>query len=416
MASKKSEGLPTDSERNSLQQARPRERKRPPEEPTERVTKGAPLNGIARGPSRRPAATPSSEPKKADDAQKASAERPKSTAAQPVEGVPDTGAIPDHIRRRFVQVGRKYYFPDGARAFTDRGHRLTTASENSEVVKSLVEIAKTRGWGEISVHGSERFRREAWTVAKAAGLEVRGYRPTAFEEAKLVRLVAEGNSPERRVAPLPDAALARREPGDRGAPQVVGKLLEHGRAPYRQDPKEGMSYFVRLETPRGERTVWGVDLERAFKESITQPKTGDPIGLVPARRDAVQIQVPERDADGKVSGQRRLDTHRNRWILEKQEFFEQRTRAAQTLMDTSVPAKQAVKSHPELVGTYLQVKAAELAAKNLRSPADREQFVDRVRSALAEAVARGEPLPKVRMKDKVPVRRAPRATEQAQAR
>ena len=75
------------------------------------------------------------------------------------------------MRRRFVQVGRKYYFPDGARAFTDRGHRLTTASENTEVIKSLVDIAKSRGWEEIVVHGSERFRREAWFAAKTAGIE-----------------------------------------------------------------------------------------------------------------------------------------------------------------------------------------------------------------------------------------------------
>ena len=46
--------------------------------------------------------------------------------------------IPDHIRKRFVQVGHRYYFPDGAHAFTDRGTRLVTPSENTEVVKSLI--------------------------------------------------------------------------------------------------------------------------------------------------------------------------------------------------------------------------------------------------------------------------------------
>src|SRR5258708_38193884 len=34
--------------------------------------------------------------------------------------------VPEDVRKRFVQVGAKYFFPDGARAFTDRGHRLTT--------------------------------------------------------------------------------------------------------------------------------------------------------------------------------------------------------------------------------------------------------------------------------------------------
>jgi putative DNA primase/helicase len=414
MADKKSDGAPVDSERNSLKQARPRERKRPIQESTERVVGGASVNAIEKASSRQTAAAsaPPAPSKLAGEPERPSGSRFKSTRTDREADSPHPDAMPELIRRRFVQVGRKYYFPDGARAFTDRGHRLTTASENSEVIKSLVEIAKTRGWGDISVHGTERFRREAWTTAKMAGLEVRGYRPTKFEEGKLVRMLAEKASPERRAAPLPMPPGAARE----GVPQFVGKLLEHGRAPYKQDPKEPMSYFVRLETSRGERTVWGVDLERAFKESLTQPKAGDEVGLIPARRDAVRINVPERDAKDQVSGQKSLDTYRNRWVVEKQAFFDDRTRAAQTLLNPSVTPKQGVKDHPELVGTYLQVKAAELAATKIRNAADRQQFLERVRGALAEAVARGEPLPRIQMKDKSPTRRTARAAEQAQAR
>jgi len=419
MADKKSGGgVPADSERNSLQQARPRERKRPPQEPSERAPGGAPLNAIAKAAARQAAAA-AAQPapaKPSEDIEKPSAERSKGHKAERVEETPDPQAVPEHIRRRFVHVGRKYYFPDGTRAFTDRGHRLTTASENTEVVRSLVEIAKTRGWSEISVHGTERFRREAWVTAKMAGLEVRGYRPTEFEESKLVRMLAEKASPERRVAPLPSAGASSSEPGDKENPRIVGKLLEHGRAPYKQDPKEAMSYFVRLETSRGVRTIWGVDLERAFKESLTRPQTGDQVTLLPARRDAVKINVAERDAEGKVSGQKSLEAHRNRWVVEKQSFFEERARAAQTLRDPAVTPKRGASDHPELIGTYLQVKAAELAAKQLKNPADRQQLLASVRSALADAVARGEPLPKVQVKDKAPPRRAPRAAEQSQAR
>ena len=54
-------------------------------------------------------------------------------------------AVPEHIHRRFVAVGHRYYFPDGAHAFTDRGSRLTTKSENTEVIKSLIAIAESRG-------------------------------------------------------------------------------------------------------------------------------------------------------------------------------------------------------------------------------------------------------------------------------
>src|SRR6266446_4697080 len=85
--------------------------------------------------------------------------------------------IPEDVRRRFTQVGNRFYFPDGTRAFTDRGSRIISASENTEVIKSLITIAQTRGWTDLTVSGTERFRREAWFVAREAGVVVRGGKP-----------------------------------------------------------------------------------------------------------------------------------------------------------------------------------------------------------------------------------------------
>src|ERR1700728_951070 len=101
-----------------------------------------------------------------------------------------SAAVPDDVRRRFVQVGRRYHFPDGARAFTDRGSRLTTPSENTEVIGSLVAIAQARGWETISLSGTDRFRQEAWFQARLTGLEVRGYVPKEAEQERLARAVA----------------------------------------------------------------------------------------------------------------------------------------------------------------------------------------------------------------------------------
>ena len=99
---------------------------------------------------------------------------PERTAPLPTE---DHQTVPDHVRRRFVQVGRKYYFPDGARAFTDRGRRLTTPSENTEVIRSLVTIAHARGWNEIVVRGTDSFRREAWFAPAKMNRRELGGRP-----------------------------------------------------------------------------------------------------------------------------------------------------------------------------------------------------------------------------------------------
>jgi hypothetical protein len=47
----------------------------------------------------------------------------------------------------------------------------------------------------------------------------------------------------------------------------------------------------------------------------------------------------------------------------------------------------------------LQLRAAELAAKEFKTSDDRRRFVKSVRLALAESIARGEPLPPVRLKE-----------------
>jgi hypothetical protein len=350
---------------------------------------------------------PSKTPRKDSGAQpQAAAQRASFSSSKPTQ--PDS--VPEEIRKRFVQVKNRFYFPDGARAFTDRGNRLTTASENTEVIRSLIVIAQARGWSEITVRGTERFRKEAWFAARSVGLNVRGYQSSEFEQSHLIRTLSrERSALSNEAAPAP--ADARQQPDvearnqERRGGLLTGRLADHGRATYRHDPREPMSYFVKLETPRGNRVIWGVDLERAFKESLTKPQVGDEAGLRAVRQDSVKVRAHKRDDLGQVI-ERDLETHRNRWILEKRAFFESRAEAARTVRDATVNPKQAVQKHPELVGTYLQVRAAELAAKQFRDPQDRELFVAKVRSALADSVARGEPLPPVRLRERA-AERAP---------
>ena len=176
-----------------------------------------------------------------------------------------------------------------------------------------------------------------------------------------------------------------------------------------------MSYFVKLKTAHGERVVWGVDLERAFKESLTRPQTGDEVGLRSLRQE--KVKIPVRDDVGRVTGEGEVERVRNRWIVEKREFFEVRAAAARSIQDPAVSAKQAVRQHPELVGTYLTVHAAELAAKHIRDPDDRARFVAMVRATLAHSVARGEPQPAVRLRERAKVRTPdPREREPESAR
>lgn len=374
--------------------------------------------------------TPSRSPR---EAQKELTRGPQPATAKPAEVPPaatpaanaadaDPRTVPQSVRDRFVQDGRRFYFSDGAPAFKDFGKRLTTPSENTEVVASLIEIAQARGWTEIAVRGTERFRREGWWQARLAGLAVRGYKPNAVEQAQLVRAFARGSDapevglrresgPERassespRPVPSPGSQDTVRQAGptkNSGRPpeRIVGKLLDHGADTYRHDPHEEPSYFVRIQTPEGKREFWGRDLERAMKKSLSQPQIGEEVTLQRTGREPVTVKRHERDADGRVVKEKDFNTYRNRWAIERSEFFESRAAAAGTLRDPSIGRKRAVREHPELRGSYRNLRAAEIAARGMRDPEDQRRFVSMVRGALADQVERGEPLQPVRLRER----------------
>lgn len=345
-------------------------------------------------------------------------------AASPVQRADsDPWTVPQSVRDRFVQDGNRFFFPDGAAAFKDLGRKLTTASENTQVVHSLIQIARSRGWTEVSVTGTERFREEAWRQGRLAGLNIRGYRPSEEQQAQLIRAIARNPaSPSERadsVSSEPTSTAPRstepqalaRSSGNLGAdarpsPQerIAGRLLEHGRDSYRHDPHEEASYFVRLQTLQGAREVWGKDIERAVAKSLTQPKVGDEVILQRTGREAVTVRRSEKDPGGQVSP-REVGVYRNRWVIEKREFFEERDKAASTLRDTSIEAREGTQKHPELAGSYLNLRAAELVARRMRDPQDQLRFVALVRGALADSIARGEPLQPVRLRERASVRR-----------
>jgi hypothetical protein len=179
--------------------------------------------------------------------------------------------------------------------------------------------------------------------------------------------------------------------------------LDHGRDAYRHDPNEESSYFVRLQTRDGPREVWGKDIERAVAKSLTQPQIGDEVVLQRTGRDAVTVKRQERDVDGQLQS-KDVSVFRNRWVIEKHEFFEARAATAEALRDEAIGPREAVRQHPELTGTYLNLRAAELASRTLRDPQDRRRFVAQVRRALADDIERGEPLQPVRLRERIATR------------
>ena len=134
-------------------------------------------------------------------------------------------------------------------------------------------------------------------------------------------------------------------------------------------------------------------------KSLTQPQRGDEVILQRTGRDAVTVQRQENHAVGQIQS-RPVDVYRNRLVIEKREFFEERAEAARIVRDDTIKPREAVREHPELAGTYLSLRAAELAARGLRDSEDQRRFVAQVRRALADDIKRGEPLQPVRLRER----------------
>jgi hypothetical protein len=195
--------------------------------------------------------------------------------------------------------------------------------------------------------------------------------------------------------------FAKRQIGPRrGGSLLVGRLTEHGRANYQFRTDENASYYVKLLTSRGAKTLWGKDLERALTSGETRPKVGDLIGARRAGRETVTVTARRRVADGRIVAEEAHYAHRTRWIVEKVQFFAERARLARRLRDEQVDIRETVRAHPELKSSFLSVRAAQdFAARRIADPKDRERFLSLMREAMAASIQKGEPLPAVRLRD-----------------
>ena len=343
---------------------------------------------------------PRREPERASARGAADSSGPVDQTTGPLRG---RDAVPPAVRDRFLVVGRDYFFPDGALAFQDRGDKLTTRSENTEVIRALVEIATVR-WSAVTVTGSDRFRKAAWEAGMRAGIAVRGYVATEVERARWEgREQKATEDPRSRSvpgspttsAPQPAPAAARE-----GRPPLViaGQLLAHGAERYAFRPTERMSYYVKLRTDEGqERTIWGTDLARAMAE--VAPDNGDVIALRPLGRERVTIHTPQFEADGQRGPDRERQAHRNRWQIERVARSDRRQAAADVLRDEKTKPSEGAERFPELADAYLHLKAAErLADVRIADPAQRGQFVALVREALAQRHGIGESAPAARLR------------------
>lgn len=237
----------------------------------------------------------------------------------------------EEVRGQFRVNGGVYRFKDGTRAvaFTDRGGRLTSASNDARAARAVAAMADGKGWTSIQVSGHAEFRREAWLEARSRGLSVRGYKPTEQDLAELDergakrepnRVNPDAREPiadtERDTESQSHASNPVKPSGPRSKSRndsLNGELIDHGPAPYKDDPDASDSYRVRVQTDTGPQDAWGVDLNRAIAKSGAEP--GDVISLTRGGSETVTVDSKVRDEAGRVVGTERIEANRNQWMV-----------------------------------------------------------------------------------------------------
>jgi len=187
---------------------------------------------------------------------------------------------------------------------------------------------------------------------------------------------------------------------------LVGVLVAHGKAPYRQDPEAKTSYFIQVRmleteqgaasrraheeqnarpidgrTPRRAPSIhdggvverWGADLERAIRQSRSHVQ----IGQVVAAKIVDRRRIPPEPGSQEMR-------YKNTWQVETVQHVARQHRFARAVNENRRNARQDGVEGPEALALYMIQEGAErLAAVRYVDAGDREAFVTRVREFFA---------------------------------
>ncbi len=107
--------------------------------------------------------------------------------------------VPEHLGKHYTKDGNAYKsaYREDKIEFVDRGNRMHAYQPvTTFTVRSMTEIAESRGWKELEVTGTDKFKQSAYIEAASRGLQVKGYEPTP-KDAEIL-----GRREERKAAEL----------------------------------------------------------------------------------------------------------------------------------------------------------------------------------------------------------------------
>jgi len=256
-----------------------------------------------------------------------------------------TNDIPERVASRYIRLKNQYYFLDKTLAFEDGGKKLKLETENVTVIRDALSIAENRSWQTITVSGTDNFKHQVWREASLKGIEVVGYKPTGLEQAELEKTKA-AQEEKGQTSNGPQGKTTTHQ----GDGIINGILLAHGSDHYKHDKNEKGSYYVKLDVDGQERTIWGVDLDRAVNESETNIAIGDDIKIKNIGQRDVTVMVDVLDDKKNKIGVEEKTVKRNSWLVEKAESFDEilkKDELAQAKSSTQEPLKaQAIDKNP----------------------------------------------------------------------
>jgi hypothetical protein len=289
--------------------------------------------------------------------------------------------IPEALLNRYAMKDHVYYskMRDKGLVFEDKGRSISAKSSDPDDIRAMMDLAKAKNWSKIKISGTEEFKREVWLAASMQGIAVEGYKPSPQDislledaksktrnkidfvepEIKVNTPQAAAPQPPEQVQPAPNAPLTAPDTTivkDEGA-----VLVAHGMAKYLNDAKNTNSYYVQTrDAQSAEKTVWGVDLERAIKDSGAS--IGDKVLIANEGQKLVIITVPVRGANGSVIGSEQKEALRNTWAIQK-------PTSAEIAIVAVANAKGAGPKVQAMIKQKMAVATSQLAAKGIEIPA-----------------------------------------------
>jgi len=185
---------------------------------------------------------------------------------------------------------------------------------------------------------------------------------------------------------------------------ITGRLEAHGRANYQFEANGSPSYYMKILSARGLETLWGVDLERALRQSKTQPQIGSVVGVKRMGSELVTLPAAPRAP--------RRTARRARWIVESVTHFAESIEHARREREAQLADQKALQERPELRSAFVSLPVAQkFAERNIADPRDRELFLERVKAVMALSARQGAPIPAPRPANRDSTLRPPQREE-----